>query len=72
MFGNKTDKIVLAIGELSEAKRLYEEAYREYKGYSWGYHGRHVQERVEQAERALESALDEYIDERIKQALERE
>lgn len=71
MFGHKTDKIVLAIGELSEAKREYEEAHRAYEGYSWGWAGQHLQERVERCEKELGEALDEYIDARIKEALDK-
>lgn len=71
MFGNKTDKIVVAIGELSEAKRVYEEAYRTYGGCSWGYYGSDYQTSIEEAEKSLGEALNEYIDARVEEALNR-
>jgi hypothetical protein len=63
------DEIVDAVSSLIDAKSAYDEALKEYEGYSWDWAGRDLIETLEKAKERLRGLLKEYISQEVKEAI---
>lgn len=58
-----------ALENYMDAKRRHDKARDEYEGYSWGYHGHHYVQEMENAAEDFQKRLDKYIDDKVAQAI---
>ena len=60
-----------ALENYMEAKHRHDKARDEYQGYSWGYHGGHYVQAMEDAAEDFQKRLDSYIEEKVQAAIKK-
>lgn len=63
------DELMQAFQASADAQFELNEAYEEYEGYSWDYHGYHLIKAKEEASKCFQEALQGVIDERVALAI---
>lgn len=63
--------VIEALNRVFEAREECDKAHREYDGCSWGYHGQHLIQAVDDATDNLAAKLNDLIDARIAERINR-
>lgn len=66
---NAMDELMKAFQASADAQVKLIKAEEEYEGYSWDYHGFHIIEAKDDANRRFQEALEAVIDERVTAAI---